>query len=151
MTVREVIHENGNWDLRQLESFLPQDLIEEVRAVPILLENRGQDLSYWGCTSNGEFSVSSGYEIVVGLRDHTGGTLDNMKWIWHLRCPERIRVFIWILYLNKLNINEVRARKGMTAYAFCDQCPGKVESIEHVFCECSDAVNIWEDLKVTLV
>ena len=134
--MREVIHENGNWDLRQLESLLPQDLIEEVRAVPILLENRGQDLSYWGCTSNGEFSVSSGYEIVAGLRDHTEGSLNNMKWTWHLRCPERIRVFIWILYLNKLNINEVRARKGMTAYAFCDRCPGKVESIEHVFCEC---------------
>ena len=118
-----------------------------MRAVPILLEDRGQDLSYWGCTTNGEFSVSSVYEIVAGLRDHTGGILENMKWIWHLRCPERIRVFIWILYLNKLNVNEVRARKGMTAYVFCDRCPGRVESIEHVFCECPDAMNIWGRLK----
>ena len=85
--------------------------------------------------------MSSTYEIVVGFRDHTRDTLDNMKWIWHLSCLERIQVFTWILYLNKLNINEVRARKGMTAYAFCDQCPGKVESIEHVFYECLDVVD----------
>ena len=115
MIVREVMHKNDNWNLQQLESLLPQDLIEEVCHVPILLEDMGQDLSYWSCTTNGEFSVSSAYEIVVGFNDHTWGTLDNIQWIWHLRCPKRIRVFIWILYLNKLNINEVRAKKDMTA------------------------------------
>ena len=46
MIVREVIYENGNWNLQQLESLLPKDLIEEVCVVPILLEDRGQDLNY---------------------------------------------------------------------------------------------------------
>ncbi|XVF12875.1 hypothetical protein REPUB_Repub08aG0157600 [Reevesia pubescens] len=143
MKVNAVLDATGNWDLHRLQTLLPPDLVEEVRAIPLMLGQPGVDLPYWGFTRNGDFNVSSAYEVVSKTLDVAVGDIRNTKWIWQLRCPERVRFFVWLLFHDKLNTNEKRVKKGMATSAACCFCMEAVESIQHVLMECPFALEVW--------
>lgn len=60
----------------------------------------------WGVSSNGLFTVSSAYHKIVAISSPQAEF--NLEWVWHLRCPERVRFF---LVQGKLQTNETRKRK----------------------------------------
>ncbi|XP_038997116.1 uncharacterized protein LOC120121905 [Hibiscus syriacus] len=73
---------------------------------------------------------------------------DNLMWVWRTKTSERIRFFIWLSYLDKLNTNEVRCMKNMTQNANCKDCRDDTESINHIFRMCRAANFVWEELQV---
>ncbi|XVE99040.1 hypothetical protein REPUB_Repub03eG0162200 [Reevesia pubescens] len=138
MKVKDIIV-NGSWDLMSVTFYLSSDKLAEILASPIPAFHHTEDHNFWGFSTNGIFFVSSAYDVISKYHDSGDIHEDDTRWIWHLQCPERIRFFIWLLFHNKLNSNEIRLKKNMVDSADCILCPGVVETTDHLFRSCSFA------------
>ncbi|MBA0742260.1 hypothetical protein Gogos_015334 [Gossypium gossypioides] len=66
----------------------------------------------------------------------------HWRWLWHVRCLQRIRVFLWLAYKGKLLTNDERVRWHMASDSRCEFC-GEVETVSHVLRVCLVALAIW--------
>ncbi|XVF17280.1 hypothetical protein REPUB_Repub10bG0106100 [Reevesia pubescens] len=141
--VQDMLSSAGEWNIQQIRDLLPQDQVDEIRGIPLLFNLRSVDSSFWGYSKNGEFTVSSAYTVVTRSGREALAELENLDWIWKLQSPERVRFFIWLLYQNKLNTNEVRVRKGMCDSSLCGHCLNSEESLDHIMRGCTLAFQVW--------
>ncbi|XVF52811.1 hypothetical protein PTKIN_Ptkin05aG0048700 [Pterospermum kingtungense] len=91
--------------------------------------------------SSGQFSISSAYSLAIGGNTTPSDSL-WMK-IWKLKVPARIRSFLWLIKHNRVMCNEIRVKRGFTSNGSFVQCPGALETIEHVLRFCPAAVEVW--------
>jgi hypothetical protein len=95
------------------------------------------DSFVWNLTTTGLFTVKSMYEDL--MNDHTPFL---RKYLWKLKIPLKIKIFMWFLnnkvLLTKDNLAK-RNWKGCTKCCFC----GAQESIEHLFISCLFAKLVW--------
>jgi hypothetical protein len=96
-----------------------------------------QDKFVWNLTTSGTFTVKSMYEDL--MNDHTPFL---RKYLWKLKIPLKIKIFMWFLnnkvLLTKDNLAK-RNWKGSTKCCFCE----KQESVEHLFISCPFAKVLW--------
>ncbi|KAL4291469.1 hypothetical protein GQ457_14G003410 [Hibiscus cannabinus] len=59
--------------------------------------------------------------------------------IWKLEVPQRIQVFVWLSFHERLLTNVERARRRMTSLVTCEICGSGHEDIEHVLRSCTAA------------
>ena len=101
------------------------------------------DKFVWDLNSSGLFSVKSLYHDLVN--DHT---VFLRKYIWKMKVPLKIKIFMWFLYkkviLTKDNLAK-RKWKGCLKCEFCDS----TESIEHLLISCPLARFIWRIVEFT--
>ena len=105
-----------------------------------LMEVQLQDIPdtfVWKLTTSGGFTVKSMYEDLMN-----GHTRYLRKYLWKLKIPLKIKVFMWFLHnkvlLTKDNLAK-RRWQGCTKCSFC----GSEETIEHLFISCPFAKIIW--------
>jgi hypothetical protein len=101
------------------------------------------DKFIWNLTSSGVFSVKSMYVDYMN-----GNTTYLRKYIWKLKVPLKIRIFMWFLnrkvILTKDNLVK-RQWTGCTKCVFCDA----PESIDHLFISCPFAKLVWRVVQFT--
>jgi hypothetical protein len=110
------------------------ELVE--RLMNIQLSNE-KDTFVWRLTTSGGFTVKSMY---LDLLDDQTKYL--RKYIWKIKVPLKIKIFMWFLHrkviLTKDNLAK-RNWEGSKTCVFCD----KDESIQHLFFECPLAKIVW--------
>jgi hypothetical protein len=96
-----------------------------------------KDSFIWSLTSSGSFTLKSMY---LDLLDDQTKYL--CKYIWKIKVPLKIKIFMWFLHrkviLTKDNLAK-RNWEGSKTCVFCD----KDESIQHLFFECPLAKTVW--------
>jgi hypothetical protein len=99
--------------------------------------NDEEDKFVWKLSDSGSFSVKSMYTDIMN-----GHTVYLKKYIWKLKVPLKIRIFMWFLQqkviLTKDNLSK-RNWHGCKKCAFCDH----EESINHLFFDCPFARLVW--------
>jgi exonuclease III len=102
-----------------------------------------EDVFHWNLTASGIFTVRSMYNDM--LDDFNG---DVKKYIWKIKVPLKIRIFMWFLYkqviLTKDNLIK-RNWQGSPKCCFCDQD----ETIQHLFLSCPFVKLIWRILAIS--
>jgi hypothetical protein len=97
----------------------------------------------WKLTTSGLFTVKSMYADLMN-----GHTVFLRKYIWKLKVPLKVKIFMWFLYhkviLTKDNLAK-RNWNGCKKCAFCDS----EESINHLFFHCPFAKLIWRTIHFT--
>jgi hypothetical protein len=73
---------------------------------------------------------------------------DDFTPIWKSRLPHRIRVFAWLLSLDRLNTREKLARKNIMDDDSCPLCAGTTEDWEHLFLTCPAAQAVWNTIGI---
>ncbi|KAL4272206.1 hypothetical protein GQ457_13G013010 [Hibiscus cannabinus] len=63
--------------------------------------------------------------------------------IWKLSVPQRIRVFVWLVFHDLLLTNVERHRRHMTNSNLCELCGDSPESVDHVLRSCAMVRNVW--------
>jgi hypothetical protein len=100
-----------------------------LRLMEVLLSS-AQEIFRWDLTTSGMFSVKTMYLDFIN-----GHTKFLRRYIWKIKVPLKIRIFMWFLHkkviLTKDNLLR-RNWQGNTTCVFCD----KEESIQHLFFEC---------------
>ncbi|MBA0561188.1 hypothetical protein Golob_018037, partial [Gossypium lobatum] len=92
---------------------------------------------WWEIRENSQLSTTS---YSVDPHDMSNNE-SHWRWLWHVRCPQRIRVFLWLAHKGKLLTNDERVRWHMASDSRCEFC-GEVETVSHVL-RCLEALAIW--------
>ncbi|XP_074272231.1 uncharacterized protein LOC141595809 [Silene latifolia] len=117
------------------------------------------DCIYWKHTTNGEYSVKSGYGVAFShfMEKHASNKdktrmSDNsirfcQKVLWKLPVPQKWKVFLWRLISDSLPMGSSLAQRGFQADPSCKVCAteaGFMETRAHLFRDCSVAKRIWD-------
>jgi hypothetical protein len=102
-----------------------------------------KDIFVWKLTTSGSFTVKSMYEDYMN-----GHTIYLRKYIWKLKIPLKVKIFMWFLHRKVILTKDNLARRnwnGCMKCAFCDSS----ESINHLFFDCPFAKLIWRVIQFT--
>ncbi|KAL0386175.1 UNVERIFIED_CONTAM: putative mitochondrial protein [Sesamum radiatum] len=109
----------------------------------------------WRFEQTGKFSVQSAYRQAVIMRDQsmassshsnlhlTHGRGSSWSMLWRVGVPPKVRLLMWRLCRGALPTMELLARRATGVDVNCVVCGVGVESIRHVFWECSFARQVW--------
>lgn len=123
----------GAWDFQRLATIVDGEVLQRLRnTIPPLREAR-YDVMSWKETPNGQFSISSAYKMIA--RDPISVHKQVYRLIWRWRGAERIRVFLWIAFNNRLPTKMWRS-KWEASSALCDYCNQRCEDVIHVLPDC---------------
>jgi hypothetical protein len=102
-----------------------------------------QDVFVWNQTASGNFSVKSMY-----LDYMNGHTKYLKKYIWKLKVPLKIKIFMWFLHIKVILTKDNFIKQNWQCETTCVFCE-KEESIQHLFFECHMAKLIWRLIHLT--
>jgi hypothetical protein len=127
------IEEVAEWN--ELQESL--DLIEVV--------DDKNDEVMWALESSRKFSAKSLYKLIKD-----SGTVDHrMTELWKMKLPLKIKIFIWMLWHNRVLTGEqMKIRKSKKSER-CKYC-GKLETRNHLFFNCNIAQVIWVWVSISL-
>ncbi|KAJ4790703.1 RNA-directed DNA polymerase (reverse transcriptase)-related family protein [Rhynchospora pubera] len=101
----------------------------------------------WKWTSNGIYSTNSAYHIL----SNTGVTSSFHPTLWKIKAPPRVKIFLWLLILDRLLTQKNLLVRGWPTGSTCPSCnSGLLESSEHLFLQCHYATNVWSLLQIHL-
>ncbi|KAL4335605.1 hypothetical protein GQ457_07G017880 [Hibiscus cannabinus] len=140
--VAVMVDNNGGWDWIRLKQWLPQDAVAKIAAIKPPRSDAGADTPGWRWGKSRTFTVRSAYQAI-----HTPSTTTNeTHWskIWRLPVPQRIRVFMWLVFRQRLLTNAERFRRHLTLSDSCPLCHSAPETIDHMLRTCPRARHGWE-------
>jgi len=73
------------------------------------------------------------------------------KIIWKCKCSPRVKFFAWLILVDRLNTKDMLQRRHLNIQGtpICVMCAaGSLETIEHLFFECSFAQDCWSKLEI---
>lgn len=87
----------------------------------------------WKWTPAGDFSCASTYKI----SHHTWEIALNHNFLWKLKIPMKVRIFIWLMIENKILTQEVLQNQGCTVQPSCHLCNMNcLEILYHIMWSC---------------
>ncbi|KAL4278084.1 hypothetical protein GQ457_03G008110 [Hibiscus cannabinus] len=140
--VAAMVGDNGGWDWIRLEQWLPQDAVAKISAIKPPRSDAGADIPGWRWGKSRTFTVCSAYQAI-----HNPFTTTNEShWskIWRLPVPQRICVFMWLVFRQRLLTNAERFRRHLTLSDSCPLCHSAPETIDHMLRTCPRARHGWE-------
>ena len=63
--------------------------------------------------------------------------------IWKVWAPCKIKMFLWLLHLDRLWCNDRLQRRGWDNGYFCPMCMRSLETSVHLCWECPVALQVW--------
>ena len=133
--VQNFIDIDKNWDrnrIQLLNNYLPQNIIDKILQTTIP-KNNIQDRMYWRTSTDGWFSTKSSVQMIQKNKGHTKS---EVKWIWDLDCPPKVKHFLWILSRNGLPTKEKLQQRRIIVPMQCIFCNHHTENTTHLFLEC---------------
>jgi hypothetical protein len=71
-------------------------------------------------------------------------------WIWDSKCSNKLKAFIWLMMMDRLNVRNILRRKKFKLEGndySCPLCPGhRDETTFHQFFSCSFSLECWHHL-----
>lgn len=67
----------------------------------------------------------------------------HAKTIWSVRCPLKIRVFLWLIEKNVLLTWDNLQRRGWVGPSICTLCGNEEETIKHITLRCDSVRSLW--------
>jgi len=136
VTVAEFITPQRQWNIPKLCQVLPdQAIIQKIRGIDIPTTDL-EDTICWGLDKTGEFTTKSATWLA-----HKSQPLKKPdwahKWIWTIDTMPKIQIFLWQLFHHALPVRGTLCHRGIPLDPICPLCLQEVESIEHLFVQCS--------------
>jgi len=126
---------NIGWDWTQFSQFLPFAVLQRIASFKLVTEELG-DNSVWIADKSGTFTIKSAMKIIRAIDSITKA---NWRWIWKIRIPQRMKLFLWLILYLKVLSNAERFQRKMISTPQCELCLGEMEDLEHVLRSCPNA------------
>jgi hypothetical protein len=68
--------------------------------------------------------------------------------VWESFVPQKVKIFGWLLSLDRLNTRENLHKKTIVGSVTCPRCGHTVESRDHLFFICPHAQDVWNKINV---
>ncbi|KAM6553636.1 hypothetical protein CsatB_014398 [Cannabis sativa] len=150
--VSELMGVDGSWDIRSLSQYFLQLDLDVILGIP-LRSGPSADSWCWHYTSNGCYTVKSGYAVALDLVSGLNGnsSMDLAHWwngMWNLRVPQKIKIFVWRMYFRALPTNSQLIKRKIPLQPLCHRCGDETESPEHALIFCSSLRPLWSKLQL---
>jgi len=140
--VRDFWEPLTGWDWTRLSPYLPQVILDRMSSFD-LGDEVIEDTPLWTASNTGSFTIASAIKILRGLDTLTGV---QWNWVWKIRLPYRIQVFLWLLSHRRLLTNAERHRRKFSPDPLCGVCFEEAEDLDHLFRRCPTAQAVWQAL-----
>lgn len=90
------------------------------------------------------FDIKLAYRTLWKDKNHDNEPNFDLGKVWNTHCPPKLRFFLWTILWNRLPTASMLSNRNIVPNQCCHFCPGIVENLDHLFCECPRAVEIWE-------
>ncbi|KAL8148945.1 hypothetical protein AgCh_006084 [Apium graveolens] len=133
------------WNVRLIKDRFVKEDADVILAVPIP-QREVMDRVAWIDSPNGIYSAKSGYRFWYNLKFRTNAVPQSVGWkkVWHLRIPNKIKVFIWKFLRNVVPTRKRLSERGIRIGITCPICLSDIEHMTHLFFECEFARGCWE-------
>lgn len=131
------------------QTFWPVD-VHNILQVPFGAPDTADKL-VWAFSKSGQFTVRSCYHNLISGKARmamassslVGSASPEWDWIWELRIPPKVRMFIWRACHEILPTRVGLMRRHVGTNPFCAFCSHKIETEAHIFFECPMFADIW--------
>lgn len=145
MSVKQLFLSNGrDWDSNKVRSLFSEEdasliLATRIPIVPVV------DRLAWSKTSNGKYSVKTGYQLWHAQNIGTGSVPQSNGWskLWKLDLPHKVNLFLWRLCRNNVPVKSRLSSKGVNLPLECPMCNSDIENLLHIFFLCPFARACW--------
>lgn len=114
-----------------------------------LQDNPNRDVLMWKENNSQTFLVKFAYQVVIRLKEqtwieHSTASRDqtNLRQIWKLNVPPKVRNLVWRACSNILPTRESLQRRRVKVDAHCELCFQQLEFVGHLLWECPFARNV---------
>ena len=99
------------------------------------------DKIFWHFSSNGIYSVKSGYRLVGSANNHETSTRppNHETTLWKLHLPPLVKVFLWRACRGCLPVLDVLRTRRLQLNPACPLCNWDSESVTHALLSCDKA------------
>ncbi|XP_074315550.1 uncharacterized protein LOC141651750 [Silene latifolia] len=152
------LHDNHRrWDLSSLGFDPGEGVTKKILATYIPFQP-SDDSFYWKFSKHGGFTVKSGYyAAAMALSNGPISNVDRSRMsapivtfckskLWKLPISNKLKVFLWKFMANALPVGSEFLKRKMdwqSSCSLCDESSPCVESISHLFRDCSFAKALW--------
>ncbi|CAL1392167.1 unnamed protein product [Linum trigynum] len=99
------------------------------------------DRIFWKASADGRFTTKTAYHLSQPGRSEQNDQI--WKDIWKLPTPERVRVFAWLVSLDRIATNVLRFCRRCSDSPMCARCDDIPETVVHVLRDCPPARFCW--------
>ncbi|CAD6256295.1 unnamed protein product [Miscanthus lutarioriparius] len=65
------------------------------------------------------------------------------QWIWGTKVPNKVKIFAWLYFKNRLNTKANLFDKNVMENSICGRCSHPLEDRRHVFFDCKLSKDVW--------
>ncbi|ONI36148.1 hypothetical protein PRUPE_1G572100 [Prunus persica] len=137
-----------NWDfgfrrnLNERETAEVIKLLETLEGIRLCASKR--DRRRWDLEDSGSFTCKSFQSF---LRNKgRAETFPPFSLVWKAKSPPKVKVFVWLVALGKVNTSDLVQRKRPFMYLspqWCVLCKLCEESVDHLFLHCPFSLSLW--------
>lgn len=109
-----------------------------------------EDQMMWHHTTNGCYTVKSGYNIMKQWQDNsncgpTNTNPHNLIWkrLWTLPTIPKHKALLWRMVNNSIPVRSALSYRGVQCPIICPRCFQREETITNMFMECDRANKVW--------
>ncbi|GKU95851.1 hypothetical protein SLEP1_g9158 [Rubroshorea leprosula] len=143
LPVASFISSDKNWDLSPIIELLPLNVLDSITVIPLSITDQFTDSPFWHGSTTGDFTVSSAFAMLQSQRMASTVSV-QWRWIWNIRCTERVKFFIWLLRKGRVLTNSVRFDRHMASSLMCPRCEQAIETPIHLLRDCYYSRLVWE-------
>ncbi|KAK9042856.1 hypothetical protein V6N11_071211 [Hibiscus sabdariffa] len=140
-SLSDLLDSEGNWDRGKLAEYFTIDALPHILSIKSPDPMDTDDFIIWRWDPKYVFKTKSTYfRLASSSWDFT-----NLCWtdIWKTRVPQRLRLFLWIAFRDRLMTNLERCRRSVGHHPYCTTCDTHDESTLHVLRDCKFARDVW--------
>jgi ribonuclease HI len=129
------------WDRAKIESLFPVDIVNRILDVP-LLDMLEEDKLIWEDSTNGHYSVKSGYNLMLTMTGRLADDVIHVDWncIWKIHAPPKAKHLFWRICRGCLPTRIRLQQRCVPCSLNCPLCDHGFEDDWHVFLDCHDSV-----------
>uniref|UniRef100_A0A2N9HR00 RRM domain-containing protein n=1 Tax=Fagus sylvatica TaxID=28930 RepID=A0A2N9HR00_FAGSY len=145
-----ILQQKMEWDTTLIDKlFLPYDA-EAIKSIP-LSERAPPDKFYWPGTTNGLYTVRSGYQALLSNAKKQlpgSSTKDALQpiWnaVWSLRIPKKCQLFAWRAAREALPTRVNLCKRQIPIDPRCENCRNSPEDVLHAVWSCPELTAVWD-------
>jgi ribonuclease HI len=129
------------WDKRKIESLFPMNIANRIMETP-LLSVVEEDKIVWLDNNDGNYSVRSGYKMLMHVSGRSRTVTDNEAWqcLWKIKAPPKAKHLLWRICKGCLPTRMRLQEKHVPCQLSCPLCEHTIEDDWHVFAVCNVTV-----------
>ncbi|KAA3473127.1 reverse transcriptase [Gossypium australe] len=142
--------EATTWKQDIISSLFAEEQSRCILAIP-LVSSRPPDVLIWRGDNTGCYTVKSGYKRTITTgnpRVHNEDSANFFTKLWGLKIPSKIRICISKLVHNFLPTKANLNMRHLMVSTGCPVCQGGVETVDHLFRDCSFTKQILQGMDV---